>query len=77
MAEASGRQLYWRTQAETVGGALAEIGVTLDDGDRVLVNGVVSSPRDSLVPLPARMVTRALTLARASRCRIRLRRNNP
>jgi len=63
MAEASGRLLYWRTQAETVGGALAEIGVSLDDGDRVLVNGVASSPRDSLVPLPARMVSRALTLA--------------
>jgi uncharacterized protein YabE (DUF348 family) len=66
MAESSGRIVYWRTQAETVGGALAEIGVTLDDGDAVLVNGVASSARDSLIPLPARMVSRALMLARVS-----------
>jgi uncharacterized protein YabE (DUF348 family)/3D (Asp-Asp-Asp) domain-containing protein len=64
VAQISGRLVYWRTQAKTVGGALAEIGVTLDDGDRVLVNGVVSSPRDELIPLPARMVSDALSLAR-------------
>ena len=63
VAQVSGRLVYWRTQAKTVGGALSEIGVTLDDGDRVLVNGVVSSPRDALIPLP-RMVSDALTLAR-------------
>jgi resuscitation-promoting factor RpfB len=66
VAEVSGRLVCWRTQAKTIGGALSEIGVTLDDGDRVLVNGVVGSPRDQLDPLPARMVTDALTLARLS-----------
>ncbi len=64
VAEVSGRLVYWRTQAKTLGGALSEIGVTLDDGDRVLVNGAVSSPRDPLVPLPPRMVVDAISLAR-------------
>jgi uncharacterized protein YabE (DUF348 family)/3D (Asp-Asp-Asp) domain-containing protein len=64
VAEISGELVYWRTQAKTVGGALAEIGVTLDTGDRVLVNGVVTSPGDELVPLPGRMVSDALSLAR-------------
>jgi uncharacterized protein YabE (DUF348 family)/3D (Asp-Asp-Asp) domain-containing protein len=64
VAEVSGRLVYWRTQAKTIGGALSEIGVTLDDGDKVIVNGMVSSPRDELVPFPARMVSDALSLAR-------------
>ncbi len=64
VAEVSGHLVYWRTQAKTLGGALSEIGVTLDDGDRVLVNGVVTSPRDPLVPLAPRMVASALSLAR-------------
>ena len=64
VAQVSGRLVYWRTQAKTVGGALSEIGVSLDDGDRVLVNGVITSPRDDLIPLPGRMVSDALSLAR-------------
>ena len=44
VAEVSGHLVYWRTQAKTVGGALSEIGVTLDDGDKVLVNGTLGSP---------------------------------
>jgi len=66
VAQVSGRLVYWRTQAKTVGGALSEIGVTLDDGDRVIVNGMTASPRDQLIPLPARMVSSALSLARLS-----------
>lgn len=64
VAQISGRLVYWRTQAQTVGGALAEIGVTLNDGDKVLVNGVVTAPDDQLIPLPGRMVSDALSLAR-------------
>ena len=64
VAQISGRLVYWRTQAKTVGGALAEIGVTLDEGDRVLVNGVITSPAEELIPLPGRMVSDALSLAR-------------
>ena len=64
VAEVSGRLVYWRTQAKTLGGALSEIGVTLDDGDQVLVNGVLTSPRDPLLPLAPRMVASALSLMR-------------
>jgi uncharacterized protein YabE (DUF348 family) len=64
VAEVSGRFVYWRTQAKTLGGALSEIGVTLDDGDQVLVNGVLTSPRDPLLPLAPRMVASALSLMR-------------
>ena len=66
VAQVSGKLVYWRTQARTVGGALAEIGVALDEGDRLLVNGVVSLPGDDLIPPPPRMVSDALSLARVA-----------
>ncbi|MGA2286591.1 MAG: ubiquitin-like domain-containing protein [Dehalococcoidia bacterium] len=64
VAEVSGRLVYWRTQAKTLGGALSEIGVTLNDGDQALVNGVLTSPRDPLLPLAPRTVASALSLMR-------------
>ncbi len=62
----SNKQISWRTQAKTVGAALAEIGVTLGQGDKVFVNGVVTSPDENLVPAPGRMVSDALMLARVA-----------
>lgn len=64
VVESSGQLVYWRSRAKTIAGALAEIGVSLNEGDKVLVNGILCSPRDLLVALPARMVSDALTLAR-------------
>ncbi len=65
VVQVSDQIIAWRTQAKTVGAALAEIGVSLDEGDKVLVNGVVTSPDDGLVPPPGGMVSDALLLARA------------
>jgi uncharacterized protein YabE (DUF348 family) len=43
-----GRQLTLRTRAQTVGGALAEIGAELGPGDRVLINGQFTGPEAPL-----------------------------
>ncbi len=64
VVEVSGRLVFWRTQAKTLGGALSEIGVTLNEGDKAIVNGVAASPTDPLLPLAPRMVASALGLMR-------------
>lgn len=46
--EVDGQVMDVRTQATTVGGALAEAGVTLQPSDRVLLNGQAATPRGPL-----------------------------
>ncbi len=63
MVEADGRLVSWRTRADTIGGALTEIGVSLGDEDSLFINDVLATPRDPLTPNPALVATRALGLA--------------
>jgi uncharacterized protein YabE (DUF348 family)/3D (Asp-Asp-Asp) domain-containing protein len=44
-----GQRLSVRTQATTIGGALAEAGIDLHPGDAVLLNGTLTTPRAPLI----------------------------
>ena len=58
-AEVDGRLVYWRTRADTVDEALAEIGVRSGDGDSLFVNDLRVAPWESLARAPAPMVSAA------------------
>jgi uncharacterized protein YabE (DUF348 family)/3D (Asp-Asp-Asp) domain-containing protein len=57
IAEVDGRLVYWRTRADTVEGALAEIGVASGDGDSIFINDLRVAPWESLTRSPALMVS--------------------
>jgi uncharacterized protein YabE (DUF348 family)/3D (Asp-Asp-Asp) domain-containing protein len=57
IAEVDGRLVYWRTRADTVDEALAEIGVTSGDGDSLFINDLRVAPWESLTRNPALMVS--------------------
>jgi len=57
IAEADGRLVYWRTRADTVEGALAEIGVTSGDEDSLFINDLRVAPWESLTRNTALMVS--------------------
>jgi len=57
IAEVDGRLVFWRTRADTVDEALAEIGVTSGDGDSLFINDLRVAPWESLARNPALMVS--------------------
>jgi len=57
IAEVDGRLVYWRTRADTVEGALAEIGVTSGDEDSLFINDLRVAPWESLTRNSALMVS--------------------
>ena len=59
IAEVDGRLVFWRTRADTVDEALAEIGVTSGDGDSLFINDLRVAPWESLARNPAPMVSGA------------------